>query len=382
MGIGNISYGNSPCNNGHEGRLVKFIRKCKKLFSGVLIKVAKVTKNQISELRKSTKSKTIKEFKVSEFSKNKDQIHEVLLESKKAGIPIDVATTKINNLIDSGKSLDEIKVVMDVLIKSYVELNAVKQLKLTEGILQLNKKGYNSEKAHEIMLNLMQQASGDFTKLAGLVNKIAVNPQYESDFKWALETLLGKGYTENDAKQKITSTQQNWVNQPNKFIEFIEQIPDLKADAKESVESLEKTELESANWRVLTEWAEKHLIEKEYTKAEAKQIINNLTKEKGNNYQLFFEAIQKTFAKINTASSEKEKELTAEELQEARKQSLDVLSLAASATDKEIKKAYHKLALQYHPDKNSSHEAVKKMAKINKAYNFLTDASKKGLPGN
>ncbi|MCQ2188326.1 MAG: DnaJ domain-containing protein [Paludibacteraceae bacterium] len=49
-----------------------------------------------------------------------------------------------------------------------------------------------------------------------------------------------------------------------------------------------------------------------------------------------------------------------------------ILGIAEDASDKDIKKAYHKLALQYHPDLLKNVDRVKecdaKMAKINEAY--------------
>ncbi|MDP2649364.1 MAG: DnaJ domain-containing protein [bacterium] len=43
----------------------------------------------------------------------------------------------------------------------------------------------------------------------------------------------------------------------------------------------------------------------------------------------------------------------------------------------EIKKAYRKLALQYHPDRNKTKEAEEKFKEINKAYEVLSDTQKR-----
>ena len=56
----------------------------------------------------------------------------------------------------------------------------------------------------------------------------------------------------------------------------------------------------------------------------------------------------------------------------------DVLGVARTASDQEIKSAYRKLALQYHPDRNpGNHEAEEKFKEAAEAYSVLSDAQKR-----
>lgn len=50
-----------------------------------------------------------------------------------------------------------------------------------------------------------------------------------------------------------------------------------------------------------------------------------------------------------------------------------VLGLSSTASKEEIKKAYRKLALEFHPDKNKSPDAHEKFIEINEAYLILYD---------
>ncbi|MBM3283622.1 hypothetical protein FJY90_05265 [Candidatus Gottesmanbacteria bacterium] len=55
----------------------------------------------------------------------------------------------------------------------------------------------------------------------------------------------------------------------------------------------------------------------------------------------------------------------------------EVLGVSKSASPDEIKKAYRRLALQWHPDRNKDPQANDKFKEINKAYEVLADPKKK-----
>ena len=57
----------------------------------------------------------------------------------------------------------------------------------------------------------------------------------------------------------------------------------------------------------------------------------------------------------------------------------DALGIKPSANEVEIKRAYRKAALQYHPDKNSDADAPEQFKKVGEAYSVLSDPEKKAL---
>ena len=64
----------------------------------------------------------------------------------------------------------------------------------------------------------------------------------------------------------------------------------------------------------------------------------------------------------------------------AKKDYYDVLGINRNADEKEIKRAYRKLAKKYHPDINpGDKEAEQKFKELTEAYNVLSDSEKKKL---
>ncbi len=57
----------------------------------------------------------------------------------------------------------------------------------------------------------------------------------------------------------------------------------------------------------------------------------------------------------------------------------EVLGVSRTATAEEIKQAYRKLALQYHPDRNKEPDAEERFKEINAAYQVLSDPEKRAM---
>ncbi|KAM3621942.1 uncharacterized protein V6R79_018084 [Siganus canaliculatus] len=64
---------------------------------------------------------------------------------------------------------------------------------------------------------------------------------------------------------------------------------------------------------------------------------------------------------------------------EAKRNYYDVLNVEPTATDRQIKKSFRKLAIKYHPDKNKSADAEKTFREIAEAYKVLSNKEERKL---
>lgn len=61
----------------------------------------------------------------------------------------------------------------------------------------------------------------------------------------------------------------------------------------------------------------------------------------------------------------------------AEKDYYEILGVPKDASDRQIKKAFHKLAMRFHPDKNKSPDAEAKFREIAEAYETLSDDNRR-----
>ena len=82
----------------------------------------------------------------------------------------------------------------------------------------------------------------------------------------------------------------------------------------------------------------------------------------------------------NTNRTRTQKQIDAEKACDEIIKSSDyykILGIPRSATSSQVKKAYRKLALKFHPDKNKSKGATEAFKKISTAFSVLSDDEKR-----
>lgn len=82
---------------------------------------------------------------------------------------------------------------------------------------------------------------------------------------------------------------------------------------------------------------------------------------------------------LSQESTKSEQEVPCLSIKPQGKDFYKILGITHESNEDEIKKAYRKLALKFHPDKNSDPDAEDKFKEIAEAYEVLTDPQKRSV---
>jgi len=111
--------------------------------------------------------------------------------------------------------------------------------------------------------------------------------------------------------------------------------------------------------------------------------LNTVYKERGKSFCILFlraeeEKRRQSEGQVGGEMDSKKTESTSAPPPVLRKDPYEVLSVSRDSTDQEIKSAYRKLALKYHPDKNASNpEASELFKEVTYSYSILSDPEKR-----
>ncbi len=305
-------------------------------------------------------------------------------------------------------------------IKNMLISQAPSQSYKARGSQFLIQSGYTQQEASSIVSNIAEQTTSkeDFfsciydtptakQKQQGYISKY----QFNRDFNEAFNHFKGLGYTDERQISDTLQQAQQVVTTRKDFLSYVENTPNAieaskgymsKLDVKDDIawaegvftevgysqenatvlvqtmqeESLNRNhfiyQVNVINYNnKLKSWAESVLTIKGYEQTEATTIVENLLVNVGDP-EAISQIIQAFRTKEQAFNSSEYSLASPEEKTRLKQEAFNTLELNPDSTPSEISKAYRKLALKYHPDKNPSSEAHEKFAKIQKAYEVLT----------
>lgn len=165
------------------------------------------------------------------------------------------------------------------------------------------------------------------------------------------EFVFEREYTDEDYGNSIDEIKYKSIEERDTIMEILFQIAVLEDGIHDD------------EWDLLTSIMERiypDIIDDNYKKEKIEAFVNK------------YSPFRKSFAGDANENDKKTEESQRRVVPPHLKPYYAILGIAEDASDKDIKQAYHKLALQYHPDLLKNADRVKecdaKMAKINEAY--------------
>ncbi|WP_257294635.1 J domain-containing protein [Endozoicomonas sp. YOMI1] len=232
---------------------------------------------------------------------------------------------------------------------------------------QFQGKGYAPPVAKTMADRVLSQCGSDYRAVKVMVDTTPSSPQavfrqhQQQNYQWAMGQFTAKGYHPDRAHQAITDALNMAGTNLTKFQQWVVATPDVRDTGVASPEYI-KNELRP--------WMIQEIEKKGFAPAEAQAVADNLIQISTGNVDELRQSVQELRPK------DARPQVPAEDMEQRNVESLETLGLTKDASLNDVKKAYRKLAMKLHPDKNPGNaESNQLFQKISEAHRHLTEDS-------
>ena len=245
-------------------------------------------------------------------------------------------------------------------------------------------KGYTPQEARKWSQGLLKEAGTNFKGVEHVVRNTPMTPAMQAaveqirqaqhqetvnktnDFNWGVDHFMRLGHSPEVARESIAKAQQHYGPNRAAFHQWVQSAPAVQAKATPQADTSKTEYIENA----LKPWMVEQIKNKGFSAEEAQAMTDNFVNLARGDVDIMVNAVRN----LRPAGQSSAKVSDQDSLKKDA-EALATLELDKSADLTAIKKAYRKLSLKYHPDKNSDPGASEIFQKINAAYEHLTDSS-------
>lgn len=247
-------------------------------------------------------------------------------------------------------------------------------------------KGYSPQQARTWTHTILKEAGNNFKQVEHVVGNTPMTPamqvavqkakqaQHQDaankayDFNVGVNHFVRLGHSPKVAREFVAKAQQQYGSDRSAFHQWVRNAPAAQTRATPQVDPHKAQYIENS----LKPWMVEQIKSKGFSPEDAQAMANNFVSAAAGNVEVMVSSVQNPHLRPADQSSSN---ISEQESLKKDAEALETLGLDKLADLTNIKKAYRKLSLKYHPDKNPSPDANDKFQKINEAHDHLTDKS-------